>query len=960
VSKSPSELEVDPTLDGAWRRPLLLVVLRLTAAVCTFWLAGIFATTPVLLRSLFGFGDIALLAAIWLATLPPFSDRVRLAVIETALFGAAANAIMVYGTPPGVQALLFLFILLATLYRDWKGGIAAGVAGLLLVAAGEWGWTSGVLPLGPHVPWLDPGHRDVWVREIFSLFLVIGGITGIVAYVLKEMRAVAQRLRLAEEKFSKAFRISPDAMIITELATGRFIEVNGRHEALTGFSREEVIGRTSIDIGTFRDARDREGFAGPMRETGSVRQVERQIFHRSGRAIDVMYSSEAFVLEGVRCAVTIIQDITERKKAEQSLRESEERFRSFIENAGVGIYRSTPDGRILMANPALLVLAGYDSFEEMALRNLETDNYEPSYPRREFRETIEREGRLSGWEVTWTRRDGSRIFVRESAAVIRGADGRALYYDGIVEDISERKKAEQALRESEERFRNLTEAAFEGLVITENGRILDINDQGLRLFGCERSDMIGRNASDFVSPGALEAMREHFRTGRKGAHEHELVRKDGSRFHAEAHSRVTRMGSRTLRMTAIRDVTERRQAEQRQRVLEEQLRQMQRLEALGTLAGGIAHDFNNILTGILGNLQIAEMDLPAGHPAYVALESADRASRRARDLVARILSFSRPEQEHRAAAPLGPIVRETAQLLSVGLPATMAVRTEIDPGCPSVVFDPVQIHQVIMNLGTNGLHAMRGRGGVLLVELRTAAPGAELRERHPQLNDGHTVRLTLQDSGCGMEADVVKRIFEPFYTTKTSGQGTGLGLAMVHSIMMSHQGAIVVESVPGSGTRFDLYFPAAVEPAPDAKPGARAAGRGGFEPFGRGRKVLLVDDDDAILSIGSNLLARLGFSPVVYSRPTDALGAYLGDPSGFSLVISDLTMPGMNGIELTSQILAVRPDIPVILTSGYLNADAQKRARESGVRCLINKPFDVRELVAQVRIVLGERPGPGA
>ena len=385
---------------------------------------------------------------------------------------------------------------------------------------------------------------------------------------------------------------------------------------------------------------------------------------------------------------------------------------------------------------------------------------------------------------------------------------------------------------------------------------------------------------------------------------------------------------------------------------------MQKMEALGTLAGGIAHDFNNILTGILGYLQLAEMDLPQGHPAYVALGSAGKASLRARDLVARILAFSRLEQDNRAPAAIGPVVLEAVQLLRVGMPGSVEVRSEIDAACPPVVFDPGQIHQVIMNLGTNSIHAMGDHGGVLSVKLQHGAPTAELRERHPQVSADHTVRLTLGDNGCGMDEAVLKRIFEPFYTTRTFGKGTGLGLAMVHAIVSSHKGAIVVQSAPGKGTTFDLYFPAAPAPAPApaAVPAPQPQRKDRFVPFGRDRGIMLVDDEDAVLRIAESLLRRFGFKPAAFALPVAALEAFRADPGAYAAVISDLTMPEMTGLELAGHMLAARPDLPIILTSGYLQADVQQKARESGVRSVIKKPFDVHELMAQVRAVLNDPP----
>jgi signal transduction histidine kinase len=260
---------------------------------------------------------------------------------------------------------------------------------------------------------------------------------------------------------------------------------------------------------------------------------------------------------------------------------------------------------------------------------------------------------------------------------------------------------------------------------------------------------------------------------------------------------------------ALREHATREEAERSRQALEEQLRQAQKMEALGTLAGGVAHDFNNILTGIVGNLQLAEMDLPAGHPASGALSEAFKASRRARDLVSRILTFSRRETNDRQVADLAPIVEEAVQLLTATLPKTIEIRREVDPGCPRVLCCLPQIHQVILNLGMNAAHAMGASSGVLGVRLRGGSPAPSVREANPRLGSGPCAVLSVRDTGCGMDAAVLKRIFEPFFTTKPAGQGTGLGLAMVHGIVGSHGGSIEVDSLTGVGTCFDIYLPAA-------------------------------------------------------------------------------------------------------------------------------------------------------
>jgi len=518
--------------------------------------------------------------------------------------------------------------------------------------------------------------------------------------------------------------------------------------------------------------------------------------------------------------------------------------------------------------------------------------------------------------------------------------------------VGERDALVQQLGNSEARFRNLTAAAFEGVFITERGLTLDVNDQGLKLLGYDRAEIVGRSVVEFVSPESRDAVADNIRHGRELVYRHKMIRKDGSQFDAEARARMMEVGNRSIRMTALRDITQSLKDEERRMHLEEQLRQTQKLEALGTLAGGIAHDFNNILTGILGNLQLTEMELSSEHPAQETLEASVQACRRARDLVARILSFSRLEQDYRVAAPIGPTVLEAVQLLRVGLRSDIEIRTNFAPGCPWVAFDSSQIHQVVMNLGTNSVHAMREKGGVLALDLGPVEPSEGLRERHPQVKESHVVRLRLRDNGCGMDEDVLKRVFEPFFTTKADSGGTGLGLAMVHAIVKSHDGAIVVESEPGLGTTFDLYFPASSEMG--SRPPGFLASQGDFTPFGDGRKIMLVDDQAEVRVTGSILLRKLGFVPLSFESPVEALKAFKEFPAGICAVISDLTMPEMNGVELAERILALRPDIPILIASGYLPPDTRERFRTLGVASVIGKPFELKEITDQVRALVGK------
>jgi PAS domain S-box-containing protein len=706
-----------------------------------------------------------------------------------------------------------------------------------------------------------------------------------------------------------------------------------------------------VDIGTFRNVQEREKFAGPVRASGSVHNLELQIANRSGMTVDAVCSAECFELNGIKYTVTTIRDVGDRKRIEAALKANEERFRSFIENASVGIYRSTPDGQIIMVNPALLKITGYDSFEDLAARNLETGSYEPNYSREDFRERVEREGVLKGWEAEWKTRDGSTIFVRESTTVIRGPDGGVLYYDGIIEDISERKRAEQALRESEERFRNLTEASFEGIVITDGGRILDINDQGLKMLGYERADMVGRDAVDFVSPEWRQTVADAIREQRETGYEHQMVRKDGTHIQVEVRAKMAHAGGRLLRMTALRDVSERHEAEQRRKSLEEQLRQTHKMEALGTLAGGIAHDFNNILTVISCNTELLKIKLPDNPEVSDHLDAVAQAGVRAAGLVRQILTFSREEVTQRKAILLAPVVAEAMKFLRSTIPTTIDIRIDLADNAPVVLADATQVHQIVMNLGTNAWHAMKDRQGRLEVRLESLDVDFEQAGRVPNLRAGRSARLTISDSGRGMDQATINRIFEPFFTTKPVGEGTGLGLSVVHGIMQNHEGAIAVFSEPGEGTTFHLYFPAhtSTESSVEArKPSV---------PAGDGECILLVDDEAPIASLGKSILERLNYTVETHTNAIEALESVRSSPGRFDLVILDQTMPVMTGVDLAARIGKIRPDLPIILTTGYAGQLKIDQLKAKGISELLLKPSTIQSLGSLVHRVLAERVG---
>jgi CheY-like chemotaxis protein len=369
------------------------------------------------------------------------------------------------------------------------------------------------------------------------------------------------------------------------------------------------------------------------------------------------------------------------------------------------------------------------------------------------------------------------------------------------------------------------------------------------------------------------------------------------------------------------------------------------MEALGTLAGGIAHDFNNMLAAIRGNARLAIEDLPPDSPAIASLREIERSSVRAAELVRQILTFSRQEPSKRRPIDMRATVSEAVRLLRATLPAMIEINTDLASDLPMVRADPTQIHQVLMNLGVNAAHAIGARTGRIDVrlDLVDAAPGEGDPAPRPH------VRLPMIDTGGGMDEATMERIFDPFFTTKPAGYGVGLGLSVVHGIMEAHEGAVAVESTPGRGATFSLYFPAIESaPAPEPPPLAEA-------PAGAGQHILYVDDEDALVSLAERGLSRRGYRVSGYVSPARALEAFRADPQKFDFVVTDLAMPGMSGRDLASELLRIRPDIPIVLTSGRLMPAEVQEMQALGIRNVMPKPSSVDDLARMIAAVLGSR-----
>lgn len=397
------------------------------------------------------------------------------------------------------------------------------------------------------------------------------------------------------------------------------------------------------------------------------------------------------------------------------------------------------------------------------------------------------------------------------------------------------------------------------------------------------------------------------------------------------------------------EIEERKKAEQARRAMEEQLRQVQKMEALGTLAGGIAHDFNNILAVILGFSEVAADEIPVDSKARGALVEIQQAARRAAELVKQILAFSRRGDRAYGPVRIQAVIGDTLKMLKGMLPSTIEIAVDLDERCGAVMADATEIHQIVMNLCTNAYHAMWEQGGILSLELKQAELGPEETARYADLPPGSYAQLAVTDTGHGIAPEKMPRIFDPYFTTKETGQGTGLGLATVHALVHGYGGAITAESLPGQGSAFTVLIPLATASAePPLTPTAKGI------PAGNGEHILAVDDEESLARLNAAILKRAGYRVTTFNSSGEALDAFRADPDAFDLVLTDQTMPRMTGIDLARQLLRIRPKVPIVLCTGHSDLVDQESAMAAGIRVYLKKPVGARALAQSIHDLLGE------
>jgi two-component system, cell cycle sensor histidine kinase and response regulator CckA len=658
--------------------------------------------------------------------------------------------------------------------------------------------------------------------------------------------------------------------------------------------------------------------------------------------------------------IGLAHDITGQKQAEQallstqkSLRESEERFRKVftVSPHPIGI-TDLVSGELVEVNEAFERVFGHPRAEALGKTTTELGLWRDPDARARMLELVQ-QGAFRNFEIAGVDRAGKALSLLLSAEVIEFDGARRLVT--YVHDVTDSRAFQAALARSEARFTKAFLASPDAFVIVDgkSGVFLEVNEGFVRLFGRKRADVIGRTSVEvdlWVDPLVRERAREILLRDRT-LRDFEIVGKT-----AGGETRDCVMSAERLDIeggwcvvASIRDVTEARRAEWLRAELERQLRQSQKLDALGTLAGGIAHDFNNILGAILAFAELINLDVAEPDRVQEHLVELKRAGDRAADLVRQILMFSRKQSlSSRRPTELESAVRDALGLVRAGLPSTIVLQTEFESPSLVVLADATALHQVIMNLCTNAAHAMRERQGVLAVRLDATSIDAEFAAAHPGLQVGRYARLCVADTGEGMGSEVLKRIFEPFFTTKGPGQGTGLGMAVVHGIVRDHEGVIGLSSEVGKGTVVTVYLPEYEAGLRDSTPPEATL------PRGYGERLMLVDDEAVLCQSVAGLLERLGYRVDAFTDPRKALVRFRQAPNDFSLVLTDLTMPGITGIDLAREISALSPGKPIVIMSGFGGEHSSQSLQTIGVRELLSKPLSARRISVCVRAHLDQ------
>ena len=732
---------------------------------------------------------------------------------------------------------------------------------------------------------------------------------------------------------------------------------NAAFTRATGYSKENCRSRAELRQRLYPDPDYREKIETDIGHweddvLGKPRQVERRVTTADGSQKEFIYHAIPFARNRF---LTLWFDITERKKAEDKLRESNHFIETIISSMGQGFIVHDINSRIVRWNRYMESFTGLREEDVRGKLPWEVlpglkELGEPGILKRalggETVEVVREYPEENGWSIyKW---------LGSTYSPHRDLEGRILGVVAMISDITTRMKAEEALRISEEAYRHILDSVPDSVVITSlwEGRYLYVNDSFTRLTGYQREEVLGRTAAEigiYVDLGQRQEILEALlATGQVSNMELRHLDSRGQSFETIFSARRIRYRDQDCLVGIGKDLSEiKRSREERER-LEEQLRQAQKMESIGTLAGGVAHDFNNILQVIGGYVQLLSHSAELTEESGRQIAEIDGAVQRASQLVGQLLSFSRKLEPELKILDLNGEIFQAVKMLKRMIPKMINIETDLAPDLRPIQGDSVQLEQVILNLGSNASDAMP-EGGRLTIKSQNISLNNVLQAQWIGVPPGEYVLLTVADTGVGIEPELIRHIFDPFYTTKETGRGTGLGLAMAYGIITSHQGRIACTSRPGAGTTFKIYLPVAASEEP---PGTYPVSQAADSASGGSETVLVIDDEENILTIAGEILTGSGYHVLTARDGESALEIYRPRAGEIDLVILDISMPGMGGRRCLEEILELNPAARVIISSGYLEEERDGAAKTPGAAGFIGKPYRLPDLLRKVRAVL--------